>query len=539
MTALPVPASTPRPGGTGARKRRSKSKPKPKPKPLLTTTASGVVISDHWTDAQRAAQFARQALLDRFRYCSALGGWLRWTGRIWRECGQELIIETCRRWAVNLLAAAVARSAAPDEQVELLVLQSAKSIMALVALVRGIPGVLTLPEEFDDDPDKLNCWNGLLYLRTGDLMPHHPGMLVTRITRTRYVPGATHPDFTAALEAVPVDIRGWYQERMSQGVTGYPPPDDRLLIQVGSGENGKSALMGVLQQALGEYSITVSHRALLADPSAHSTELADFRDSRLAVLEELPEERRLQMARVKLLVGTPWVTARKIRRDDVRFKATWSSVVNCNSLPSVVETTHGDWRRLVAVPFPFVYRKPGESVIGENDRPGDPQLKQRLLTGLDGQHEAALAWLVDGARRWYAAGRVMRALPDRVQRATDQWRLDEDLIAAWAPESIVLDPDGWVPVRDLFIDFDTWLRGGGHTPWSDKTFAKRFDIWAEQHRYELPVATVRAERSGLSRRPPDLYAPPLKGSTVRARVGLRFVVAGAHLEPWLSKTPAL
>ena len=70
----------------------------------------------------------------------------------------------------------------------------------------------------------------------------------------------------------------------------------------------------------------VSHRALLGDASAHSTELADFQGLRLAVLEELPEGRQMNVTRLKQTVGTPQIKARHMRCDDVTFDATHTLV---------------------------------------------------------------------------------------------------------------------------------------------------------------------------------------------------------------------
>ena len=47
-----------------------------------------------------------------------------------------------------------------------------------------------------------------------------------------------------ALTAVPADeVRDWLQVRFGQGLTGYPPPDDVLVLLKGAGENGKSTVI--------------------------------------------------------------------------------------------------------------------------------------------------------------------------------------------------------------------------------------------------------------------------------------------------------
>ena len=109
---------------------------------------------------------------------------------------------------------------------------------AIVSLARGI--LLVDAADFDADPDLLNVANGVVDLQTGDLMAHDPGLLMTKLAPVAYNPGAEHPDWKSALEAVPADILDWYQVRLGQAITGHMTPDDVLLVQVGSGENGKS-----------------------------------------------------------------------------------------------------------------------------------------------------------------------------------------------------------------------------------------------------------------------------------------------------------
>src|SRR5262249_5571122 len=141
-----------------------------------------------------------------------------------------------------------------------------------------------------------------------------------------------------ALEAVPADVLGWYQIRLGQAVTGHTPPDDVMLVQQGGGENGKTTVMGAIEKVLGDYFLAVPHRALLADNRAHPTELTEFRGARLAVLEETPEERHLNVTRLKMLVGTPTMTARKVAQDTIRWDASHTLVVNTNYRPGVDET---------------------------------------------------------------------------------------------------------------------------------------------------------------------------------------------------------
>ncbi|MCI0616784.1 hypothetical protein L0244_27720, partial [bacterium] len=75
---------------------------------------------------------------------------------------------------------------------------SAKTITDLLKLVRSKLAVL--PEHFDNDPYLLNCRNGVLNLKNGDLLPHDRNYLMTKLAPVDYDPTATHPLWTAFIE---------------------------------------------------------------------------------------------------------------------------------------------------------------------------------------------------------------------------------------------------------------------------------------------------------------------------------------------------
>lgn len=480
-----------------------------------------------FTDAHLAGVFAREILSGRYLWAHGLG-WLRWDGCRWECTPDESVTEDARRWVVSryeaastailkALADGMKPSAADQEAQANWKRWAARSrVESLAALGKGL--VQRDVCEFDADPDIINCENGVVDLRTGELLPHDPARLLTKVTAASYEPGAEHRDWKAALESVPADIRDWYQLRLGQGITGHMTPDDIMLVQQGSGENGKTTLGGAVRAALGDYYLAVSHRALLADPRSIPTEVADFRGVRLAVLEELPEERRLAVTRLKMLVGTPEITARKLFHDSVTFTASHSLLVNTNYAPSVDETDHGTWRRLALVRFPYRWYKPFEELSGENSRHGDPGLRERLRRGRAHQ-QAVLTWLVQGAVRWYEGKKVMPPLPERVERDTRAWRAESDLVLAYLDEQIVFSPEPHVMSAELLSDFNRWLASRGLKEWGDKTFTARFAGHDEVIAHHVEKQKIR-RRPGLSR-VPGYPVRPLAGQ-YHAWLGMRF-----------------
>jgi P4 family phage/plasmid primase-like protien len=478
---------------------------------------------DTFSDARMAETVAGDVLADRYCWADGLG-WMRWDGRRWAECPEAAVVEEVRQYVLEQFGEVIAGKRTGTGQAGNTnaidgwrTMLGKGRIGAVLSLARGI--VLVDGADFDSDADLLNAANGVIDLRTGDLLPHDAARLITKLAPVDYIPGAAHPDWNAALEAVPKECREWYQVRLGQAITGHMTPDDRLILQQGGGENGKTTVMGAVEAVLGDYFLLVSHRALLASPDAHPTELMDFRGVRLALLEETPEERSLSVTRLKQLVGTPQITARKIRQDSVTFNATHSLFLSTNYLPVVKETDHGTWRRLALLKFPYTFRKPGAPLEGPDDREGDPGLRERLRGGSGDRREAVLAWLVAGAVKWYAADRVMPPLPERVEADTRGWRAESDLIVAYFDEQLTFDAGRHISTVDLFKDFTKWVTERGHHQWTDRTFAARFSGHDEVSR-RVAKRKVRKGPARSTRHPG--FGGDMGPETYAAWVGIRF-----------------
>ena len=472
---------------------------------MSATSIPKVDASSEYTDAHLAGMFASEALEGSYCWTSGLG-WLHWTGRRWKYAEKEDVEEVARRWVLGKHKEATenysriiaeggnGESAWNDAKSWKSFLHKSR-VDALADMGKGI--VMKDASQFDANPDLLNVANGVIDLRTGKLTKHSPEYLMTKMAPVAYIEDASHPDWDKALESIPKEIRDWYQSQLGQGITGYMNPSDLMLVQQGAGENGKSTIVAPLHKTLGDYSLIVSPRALLADASAIPAELAEFQGVRLAFLEELPEGRKLNVTRLKTVVGTPLISARRLYKQPVTFAATHTLIVDTNYLPVVDETDHGTWRRLALIKFPYTWRKCKEDVCGENDRLGDARLRSRLENGAK-QHQAILSWLVDGAKRWYADNKILPDIPQLVLDDTREWRKDADLILSYADERLEFDTTSHVMASDLLADFNAWITSNGHHSWSKETFAARFGSHDEVSKHNVVKKHTRVS-PGLSR----------------------------------------
>lgn len=444
-----------------------------------TTRAPDAPVSSDasFTEAFLTDTVCAEALDGSFLYARGLG-WMHYDGSRWVDTGEAVVVEEIRQWAIGHWSD-VTEEYKTDQSSDVKarmagwrqVLTSGR-LKALASLSRG--PLHAEATEFDKHPDLLNCPNGVVDLVTGELMDPDPAYRMTKVTGVPYDPDADDADFRKALCALPDDVQGWYRSRIGQAFTGYMAPDDRMLVQQGSGENGKSTLAVPITRAAGSYHVLVSDRVILGNTDQHPTELMDLMGARVALMEETPEARQLNVQQLKKVVGTPQVTARRIRQDPVTFDASHSLFVNTNFAPAVVETDHATWRRLSLVKFPYTFRRRQEDVTGPMDRLGDAGLRERCMTREE-PARAALAWAVAGAVEWYANGRQFGELPERVVSDTRGWRRDGDQIMAFAEERLEFGEGYDVKAMDVFQEFGQWLGTMAAKQWSVKLFKSRFN----------------------------------------------------------------
>lgn len=495
-----------------------------------------------FTDSGQAALACRGAFADRFIHVAGVG-WLEYDGRVWREVADKVPLAALRRWTNEAIAAELGKDE-PSNLAQWTKRLDHPKLKNALALLQGFEEISVEPDRLDANPDLLNCRNGVVYLPTGDLTPHRPDLYLTKLANVDYDPTSLHEDWTAALAAIPADVQPWLQTRYGQAITGHMCPDDRVVIQQGGGSNGKSTVLAGVAGALGDYYHQASARILIGGQNNGATpEMADLRGTRFVAIEETPESGRLDVVGLKNVAGTTRISARKLYRDPVSFPASHTLFVNTNYPPQVAETDEGTWRRLLLVEFPYTFTAtPSADTL---DKPGDGSLRRRIVAGAD-QHRAVLAWLVEGAIRWYEARREFAATPAAVAAATEAWRWSTDHVEVFWEEFLIPDPNSYIWTGDLIWMFDQFMTNRGNSRVAESTFVRRFI----GHRITTGVGVTRkklrtGDRQTLSgSRPPASLDPHMRmpgapTGPVWCWVGLRFAEVTDDGKPSLTSRDAV
>lgn len=486
---------------------------------IATATNQPPIIPDDGglTDAGVSQLVADEVMTDRFRWSSGTG-WIMWDGQKWSRCDDEDATEAIRLWTLEKYSEALAEFR--DHKISKDALDAWHSLLSnarIAAAFKLTKGIVKFDaSEMDSDPDVLNCQNGVIDLQTGKLMEHDPTRLISKMADVEYDPDAHHDDWDSALEALPEDVREWFQIRIGQAATGYMTPDDTLCVLHGGGSNGKTTIMAGIGKALGSYHVVASDRILLGQ--AVRDETMELMGARFALIEETPEAGRLDVVRLKKTVGTPQMKGHHLYQSEMTWDATHSLFVTSNYRPQVSETDTGTWRRLALVTFPYRYTSKPEA---PHERKGDGDLRERIKRDPE-VLKAVLKWIVDGAMKHYADGKAMPEQPESVISDTREWRAMSDMILSFWDKQLEADPDSHVMSSELFTHFRSWMEAQGNRPWSEKVFGSRFGDHSETVSARAEKKQVRAgsASAGTLSRPEGAQGEP--SGRYWAWLGVRF-----------------
>ena len=404
-------------------------------------------------------------------------------------------------------------------------------------ILKHLSWLLTTPvSSFDAELHFLCALNGVVDARTGKLTPHDPGYKMLKQVKADYVPGATHPAWDKALQALDAPERAWFQRWIGCAITGYQPDDHGAAVPIllGGGSNGKSVLMTAITRTFGDYAHVGVH-ALLSprDGKGLLQAAAPLRGARLCIIEEFPDSVMKGNA-IKQLSATPTMKGEYKYKNEFTFNATHSLMVSSNKLPRLDDCTDAVMRRVTVLPFTKKYAR------NPDKKKGELPMDVNLLRDLDAPEARAaiLAWAVEGARAYFAAGQHVLPPTEAMEAAKNNWLEETDTLASFFAEKLIEDESGMIPRDHLYAAFVDFQRENGGVQWNKATFMNSLSSHRAFSRFKY--GKLRTTGMSLYR---DRYgngpAAPTGGRAAGLR-GLRFrtpadgeaeTVVGEYVEP--------
>lgn len=424
---------------------------------------------------------------DTVRYATGIG-WLVWDSMRWNSdteglAVQELAKRCAKQWTRDCLEKieAAKMDASSDGKKERAALNKALSyegasiLQGVLKLAKSDKRILIDAAKLDADPYKLNCENGLLDLRTGQIRPHDKTAMMTKLAPVAYMPEARHNAVDAVLatirETCGQEVIDFLARAFGMSLTGNVSADVLFLLQ-GEGGAGKTTLLEALSELLGDYATELPFESFCLarngrSPGGASPDLIKLRGSRLAIAEEGDRSATLDAGRLKALTGGGKLTARDLYSGFMTFSQTHHLWLCSNFEPRADADDSGVWRRMVKIQFKAIPPERRDPTIRENLL-NDPCAKTALF-----------AWAVRGAIDWSdrGGGRNGLGIPASIDALTADYRKRLDTVGQWLDEAVetgalVKGPFEKASNADLRALYEKWCEENGASPLGLNRFAE-------------------------------------------------------------------
>ena len=411
-------------------------------------------------DDEGNAQATLVLFPDRIVHCSAFG-WMWYTGTHWTTEQAEAqvnraIVETLK--ARGQLAFA---SATKDSPKKALIQASALSAQRKNSARNQLKDIVSVShDQFDKGLDRINCKNGVVDLRTGEMSEHEPTDFFTYCLPVDYDPHAKSEAWLSFLHSVVGGedaVLSFVQQAVGYTLSGRTNEECFFYLQ-GPTRSGKGTFTSVLLALLGgrlASGVDFTSFTSTRKGDTQNFDLAGLTACRFVAAAESERFQKINAAKIKQITGNDPIRCAHKGRPHFTYQPQFKIWLSSNFSINMDVDDDAAWGRVHVIRFPNSY-------YGKEDK----ALKERLcnLDSLKG----VLAWAVEGAKVWYESERGLNA-PRAVVQAGREDRQELDYVQQFLDEhyevitdkNIAKELNAWVLPSDVYLEYKEWAESEG------------------------------------------------------------------------------
>lgn len=374
------------------------------------------------------------------KYCNELE-WLIWNGKRW---------EVDNKREIESLAAKTFRQLydSNNDAEKGWAKKCEKRSIRMNSILDVRPMVSVKKKDFDSHKFLFNCGNGVIDLKTGNLLPHDRDYLFTKISTINYSNNADCPNWNKFLESIfknddgstSYEIIEFLQKAVGYTLTG-DISEQVMFFLFGTGRNGKSTFINTIQSLLGDYGRQTNSDTFIKKKNDNNinNDIARLDGARFVSAVESEEGQQLSESLVKQITGGEKISARFLRQEFFEFEPEFKVFFTTNHKPIIKGSDEGIWRRIRLVPFTVTI--PKEKI--------DKDLPKKLEAEMPG----ILRWAVEGCLKWQKEG---LGEPEAIKQATSGYREEMDILGPFLNEVCTINPIAKIEAKILFEEYKKW-----------------------------------------------------------------------------------
>jgi P4 family phage/plasmid primase-like protien len=317
-------------------------------------------------------------------------------------------------------------------------------------------------ELLDSKPHLLGFINGVYDFKFGIMRQGNPNDYISFSTHIKYIKYDENSkeslEIKDFLEKVFINqnVRKYFIEQSACAIDGSIR-QERFYVLTGSGSNGKSRLMEMMQKCLGDY-YCIMPISLLTNKRASSNsaqcELERTKGRRFAVMQEPNKEDKINVGLMKELSGNDTIQARTLFKTPIEFKPQFKMFLTCNKLPDVPSSDQGTWRRIRLIDFLSKFcDKPDKNIT--NEFKIDVQLNDKMSRWA----ETFISMLIH-IRNEFDLTHKDLIEPSEVIAATEKYGNSQNIIAQFTEEIIKEDntSKSKLSITIIYNEYKIWYR---------------------------------------------------------------------------------
>lgn len=327
---------------------------------------------------------------------------------------------------------------------------SAKGAKDIKEYYKYLPGVIVSSDKFNAEPNLICCKNGIVDLKTNELLEHDQKYLITKyvdiewelISNQKFLDSKFYKYLRDVTEDN-LNLIEYLQKLAGYFLTGETN-DQSFYYLIGKASTGKSVFLELIRNITGTYCKGVQQNAFNINSSDFMLSLATISEARVVISSEENACNKMNTSLMKQLTGQDTITARYLFCQPFDYLPKFKIVISTNEAPKMISDVASMKRRLKPIPFNRVFK-------GEERNPN-------LIIELLEEIKIIFIWACSGAGKYYKLGLEP---PIECKRVIKEIFDDQDVFILWAEQWCRKDKNAFATTQELWQSYENFCSNNG------------------------------------------------------------------------------